>query len=166
MRLELPASLELMDPLEEVVVRLVRSEGVSEDDAYGIQVAFHEALTNAVRHGCGCDRRHRIRVAVRLAQSQLRMLVVDPGSGFDPDRLPDPLAAENLSRGGGRGVFYMRRFADHVAFRFPSSGGTAVSIVKRLHRATGAAVRSRGANSGDGIAAATEPSRRRRRRRP
>jgi serine/threonine-protein kinase RsbW len=124
-----------MDPLEEVVVRLVRSEGVDEEDAHGIQVAFHEALTNAVRHGCSSDRRRRIRVAVRLVASQLRLLVVDPGSGFDPDTLPDPLAVENLTRGSGRGVFYMRQYADRVAFRFPRGGGTAVSIVKRLRPA-------------------------------
>lgn len=134
MRLELPASLDLIDPLDEVVVRLARAEGASEDDAFGIQVAFHEALTNAVRHGCRCDARRRIRVAVRLVSNELRVLVVDPGAGFDPRRLPDPLAADNLRRGGGRGVFYMRRFADRVGFRFPRGGGTAVSIVKRLHR--------------------------------
>jgi serine/threonine-protein kinase RsbW len=135
MRVELPASLALVDPFEEAVRSWVRSHGVSEADAYGIQVALHEALTNAVRHGCQCDGRRRIRVVVRLGSRHVHLLVVDPGSGFDPARLPDPLAPENLTRNGGRGVFFMRRYSDRVAFRFPSRGGTVVSLVKRLGRA-------------------------------
>jgi serine/threonine-protein kinase RsbW len=133
-RAEIPASLEEMDALEERVAQVLRSAGVSDDDAYEVRIAFHEALVNAIQHGCRGDRRCRIGVALDLVRDRLRLLVRDPGPGFDPERLPDPLAPENLTRAGGRGVFYMRRYADAVVFRFPRRGGTAVRLVKRLGR--------------------------------
>jgi len=57
--------------------------------------------------------------------------VRDQGPGFDPEQVPDPLAEENLARGGGRGLFYMRRFTDRVSFVFPRRGGSVVRLVKK-----------------------------------
>jgi len=135
LRLEIPASVERLEPLEERVARLLRARGVGEDDAYVACAALHEALLNAVVHGCGCDPNCRVALALGLAADRLTLLVFDPGPGFEPRQLPDPLADENLARGGGRGVFFMRRLADGVSFRFPRRGGTAVRLVKRLGEA-------------------------------
>lgn len=133
-RAEIAASIEEMDSLEDRVDRVLRSRGLSDDAVYEVRVALHEALVNAIVHGCRGDHKCRIGVALGVERDRLRLLVCDPGPGFDPERLPDPLAPENLTRAGGRGVFYMRRYADGVAFRFPRRGGTAVRMVKRLAR--------------------------------
>jgi hypothetical protein len=48
--------------------------------------------------------------------------------------VPDPLAAGNLERGSGRGLFFMRQFADRVFFSFPRQGGAEVRLEKDLKR--------------------------------
>lgn len=137
LRAEITASIEQMDSLEDRVDLVLRSHGLSDDEVYDVRVALHEALVNAIVHGCGGDRKCRIGVGLAVGRDRLRLLVLDPGPGFDPARLPDPLAPENLTRAGGRGVFYMRRYTDGVKFRFSRRGGTAVRLVKRLARVAG-----------------------------
>jgi serine/threonine-protein kinase RsbW len=44
--------------------------------------------------------------------------VKDTGSGFNPGRLPDPTAPENLLASHGRGIFLIRQLMDEVDFKF------------------------------------------------
>lgn len=134
LRLELPASMDFLDPAEEAAVCLARTLGLPEEEAYYLRVALHEALTNAVRHGCQSDPRRRVGFSLRVLAHDLRISVADEGPGFDPRQIPDPLAETNLSRAGGRGIFYMRRFTDELSFSFPPQGGTVVRLRKRLQR--------------------------------
>jgi len=59
-------------------------------------------------------------LAAKFAGTQgqgLAIVVEDEGNGFDYRKLPDPTAAENLTRIGGRGVFLMFRLCDSVRYR-------------------------------------------------
>jgi serine/threonine-protein kinase RsbW len=44
------------------------------------------------------------------------VVVKDQGEGFDPNAIPDPLAAENLKAENGRGILLMKSQMDEVAF--------------------------------------------------
>ncbi len=90
------------------------------------RVGVSEALTNAIRHGNRGDPKKQVRVEVELDDSQVALKVIDQGSGFDPDALPDPTLPANLQRPGGRGVFIMRKLMDDVKFFDP---GNAVRLV-------------------------------------
>ena len=46
----------------------------------------------------------------------------DEGPGFDPRRVPDPVADENLLKADGRGIFFMRSFMDEVEYSLPPEG--------------------------------------------
>jgi serine/threonine-protein kinase RsbW len=100
-----PAELgPLFDSLED----LMGIFGYPRKDIFAVQLALHEAVTNAFRHGnCG-DRGKTI--AVRYVATAARMLleVEDEGAGFDPGRVPAPLAERNRIRPTGRGLFLMR----------------------------------------------------------
>ncbi len=63
-------------------------------------------------------------------------MIADQGHGFDPDHLPDPLAAENLLRGTGRGIFLIRSLMDEVHFR-QLHPGTELTLIKHLAPAGG-----------------------------
>jgi serine/threonine-protein kinase RsbW len=134
LRLELPGSMDFLEPFEDAVEGLARARGVPSDEAYGLRIALHEALLNAVLHGSRCDPRRRITLSLRIEAAGLRLSVADQGPGFDPGRVPDPLAEPNLTRGCGRGIFFMRRCMDRVSFSFPRTGGTVVRLRKRLGR--------------------------------
>ena len=44
----------------------------------------------------------------------LVITIRDQGKGLDPDKIPDPLAPENLLKTSGRGIFLIRSFMDEV----------------------------------------------------
>ena len=71
------------------VVREVKCVQGSEDD---IELALAEALANAVVHGAKSDPSKVIECDVACDDERgLLIIVRDPGSGFDPAKLPDPL---------------------------------------------------------------------------
>ena len=57
-----------------------------------------------------------------------RLEVKDEGKGFDPQRVPDPLAPVNLERPGGRGVLLMRHYMTWVRY---NRRGNRVMLCKR-----------------------------------
>ena len=68
----------------------------------------------------------------RQAAERLVVRVLDEGDGFDAGAVADPLAAENILKASGRGIFFMRSFMDDVTLRRASEGGMEVRMVKKL----------------------------------
>jgi serine/threonine-protein kinase RsbW len=132
-RFQLPAgsgAQELLEQIEQMVIGMGRAGGLESDEAYFVGVALHEAVQNALQHGRNPNR-PPARVGLHLRPGSIEITVRDCGPGFDPSRVPDPCADENLLRGGGRGIFFMRCFTDRVSFTFPRAGGTVVRLSKK-----------------------------------
>ncbi|HSD27018.1 MAG TPA: ATP-binding protein [Vicinamibacteria bacterium] len=126
-----------------LVDRLATSTGFDRDSTEDIQAAVHEAVVNAIVHGNGKGDTRRVKLELAVHREGLEVRIRDEGRGFDPTRVPDPLAAGNLSRSSGRGIFLMRELTDDVSFRRLAGGGTEVTLRKRLH----GSVESRSASS-------------------
>ena len=47
---------------------------------------------------------------------------------FDPKKVPDPTLRENLFKRMGRGMLYMRSYADSIKY---GDGGRKVTLIKR-----------------------------------
>ena len=130
--LDVPGQIEVVDDIEAVVVQLGIRGGLDPDAAHFLGVALREALTNAIRHGSGSTAGPRIEVRIALDDGWLSLTVRDWGPGFVAEAIPDPEAPENRWRGCGRGIFFMRCFADEVVFQRPEGWGQAVELRKRL----------------------------------
>jgi serine/threonine-protein kinase RsbW len=129
------SSMTAVDAVQMAAEAFATQEGLDPDGAHYLALALREALVNAVKHGHKEDASRRVEVGLRTdSRRNLVFTVKDNGGGFDPDGVPDPLAEENLVRGSGRGVFYIRNFTDEVSFAFPKKGGTVVRLKKRLPR--------------------------------
>ena len=63
---------------------------------------------------------------------KIEVTVSDQGNGFDPRKIPNPLAEENLLKEIGRGIFIVNSLIDEVKFQFPPEGGTKVTITKNI----------------------------------
>ena len=46
----------------------------------------------------------------------LKIKVTDEGTGFRPEKVPDPTIPENIEALNGRGVFLMSQLADEIKF--------------------------------------------------
>jgi serine/threonine-protein kinase RsbW len=105
---------------------------VSEDAAFGIDMAVREAVTNAVLHGNKLDEKKFVDIVLKRLPETLEITVHDQGRGFNPNDIPDPTQAENIMKTTGRGIFFMRNFMDEVDWVINPVGGTTVRMIKRL----------------------------------
>ncbi len=130
--LTLPSRIEAVNEAAAAFARVLGRAGIDEDAAFGIDMAFREAVTNAVLHGNKQDESKLVRVTVKSAPDWLEISVRDQGTGFDPVAIPDPTAAENIMKTAGRGIFCMRNFMDEVDWSIEPEGGTLVRMTKRF----------------------------------
>jgi serine/threonine-protein kinase RsbW len=106
--------------------------GIDPDARHWVDVAVREAVANAIKHGNQQNPDKQVEVDLMMEAGTLMVRVQDQGAGFDPDELANPLEASNLFKPNGRGIFYMNSFMDAVEYSFPPSGGTVVTLRKRI----------------------------------
>ena len=120
------------DTMQQVRVKIEdlakKMQGYSGAD---IDSICREAAINAVLHGNQYDPAKQIAVSFENTGKALVFTIADQGRGLDAEKLPDPLAPENLLRGTGRGIFLIRSFMDEVHFR-QLHPGTELTLIKHL----------------------------------
>ena len=129
--LSLPSRIDTVATAAAAVAKFLSRFGISNDAAFGIDMAVREAVTNAVIHGNRQDENKTVDVTLKSTAEAVEISVHDQGPGFNPDEVPDPTAAENILKASGRGIFFMRTFMDEVAWVIRPGGGTTVRMVKR-----------------------------------
>ena len=99
------------------VLQIVREMKCAEGNEDQVELSLREALANAVIHGCNNDPAKKIECCVACTGSSDIVIVVrDPGEGFEPSAVPNPLAAENLNSTHGRGIYLINQLMDEVSF--------------------------------------------------
>jgi GAF domain-containing protein len=127
--LVIPADPEHISTITEGVERLLHDKGWNEREVIGVELALREALANAIRHGCGGDPSKKVECCVMYTEpGEIVAVIRDPGPGFDTTHIPDPMAAENIFKTSGRGVFLINQVMDAVQY---SDGGREVAMRKK-----------------------------------
>jgi serine/threonine-protein kinase RsbW len=88
--------------------------GYSEKVQFRVHLALEEAIVNAHKHGHQGNWSKSVVVRFSVSTDGVVAQVEDQGPGFDPQLVPDPLAAENLERPSGRGLLLMRSYLSGV----------------------------------------------------
>jgi len=130
--LKFPSRIEAVAEAAAAVSDFMKSLGLSEDVAFGVDMAVREAITNAVVHGNKLDAAKVVELRLRNTPEAFEITVHDQGTGFNPNDVPDPTKEENILKTSGRGIFFMRNFMDEVDWSVDANGGTNVRMVKRL----------------------------------
>ena len=113
----MPSEVKAISPLVDRLIRLIAESHCVSDKEFSVELALREALNNAVLHGNRLDPGKLVQVYCRCELGKGVFVVVkDQGEGFDPNAIPDPLAAENLKAENGRGILLMKSQMDEVAF--------------------------------------------------
>ena len=127
----MPSRIDTVATAAALVADFVSRSGITEDAAFGIDMAVREAVTNAVLHGNHEDKNKTVDVTLKSSPDAVEISVHDQGPGFNPEEVPDPTADENILKASGRGIFFMRSFMDEVNWLIRPEGGTTVRMVKR-----------------------------------
>ena len=112
--------------IEEILDRL-EQEQWSSHDIFSVRMALEEALCNAIKHGNRLDHRKKVGVFCKMATTRLWIKVTDEGTGFCPERVPDPTDPANLDRPSGRGIMLMRCYMTRVEY---NEAGNVVEMEK------------------------------------
>jgi serine/threonine-protein kinase RsbW len=127
-----------ISPLADYLMNLITASRCVPGEEQLVELALREALSNAIVHGNRLDARKLVHVCCRCERGNGMFVVVrDQGNGFDPSKVPDPLAFENLAAEHGRGIHLMKLAMDEISFE---RGGTEIRMRKklRLEQETGA----------------------------
>jgi serine/threonine-protein kinase RsbW len=139
-RLDFRSTLDVLDVAQIVSDHVGRMVGLDDEALHWVSVAVRESVINAVRHGNCHDPSKRVFLEFTPLESEdppgISIRVRDEGCGFDPSTLSDPLAAENLLKSSGRGIFLIRCFMDEMVLRQAPEGGMEVVMVKRAQPQT------------------------------
>jgi serine/threonine-protein kinase RsbW len=125
----IPSNTKIIDSTVTKIVGLI-GNGYSDDELGNIDLALREALVNAIIHGNHSDPKKAVRICVAL-QSDCGVLIVvqDSGAGFDFSQVPNPVIAQNLLAGHGRGIFLINQLMEDVRFNFEH--GTAIHMRRK-----------------------------------
>ena len=113
-----------MIPVLDAVAAAMGAAGYPAADLFAVRLSLEEALVNALKHGNRDDPGRVVRLTWYVGPSFVAATVRDEGEGFDPRRVPDPLAPENQDRPGGRGLLLMRHYMTRVRFNRRGNGVT------------------------------------------
>lgn len=125
----LAADSNAVDPVVDGIMQMVRQMQCSAGKEDAIQIALSEALANAVVHGAHADARKKIECEVSCDKTHGVLITVrDPGKGFDPASLPNPIKGENVYAQHGRGIYLINQLMDEVKFM---KNGAEIRMLKR-----------------------------------
>jgi serine/threonine-protein kinase RsbW len=111
------------------LLEITAAAGFKDEAQLELDLALQEALANALIHGCKKDPSKQIRCRVGMEDGAVVITIADPGNGFDPDAVPDPLSEVGQGRFSGRGVHFIRSVMDDVTY---ARNGSELTMRKRL----------------------------------
>jgi anti-sigma regulatory factor (Ser/Thr protein kinase) len=125
----IPADPAAIPAVTEGVNAMLTQKGWPEDQVMAIELALQEAVANGIRHGCRGDATKQVQCSVSIdAEGEVLIVVRDPGHGFDPTTVANPLAPENMLKPSGRGIFLINGLMDDVQY---ADGGRELQMKKR-----------------------------------
>lgn len=115
--------------------------GIHTDDILSIKLALYELLGNSIEHGFAginyenkskllssdvdyfdhvdriCDTLSEfVHLEVGFENQKVHVSLKDPGTGFDPSKVPDPVIDPNASHLSGRGIFLVKMNVDELVY--------------------------------------------------
>jgi Anti-sigma regulatory factor (Ser/Thr protein kinase) len=125
----IPADVDSITPIMDQLMELAEETECFVGKEMQIETALREALANAIVHGCKNDDRHTVQLSVACDEDhEIQMVVRGPGSGFDPNAVPDPTTNQNMYETHGRGLYLINQLMDEVRYE---RGGTEIHMRKK-----------------------------------
>jgi len=129
LKVSLAADKNAIDPVVQGFMNVVRETQCATGKEDAIELALTEALANAVVHGAKGDPKKIVECDVACDETRGMLIVVrDPGPGFDPTAIPNPIVGQNIYSNHGRGIFLINELMDEVQFK---NNGKEIHMLKR-----------------------------------
>lgn len=100
-----------------------------DQDAWSMELAVHETVTNIVRHAIGEGGNHMIRIDGLAFADRIEFLITYDGRAFDPDKVPEPLL--DGSQTAHFGLYLVNQSVDGIDYRTKRPGEKCIRLVKK-----------------------------------
>jgi anti-sigma regulatory factor (Ser/Thr protein kinase) len=131
--LEVENKLENLSVIGEFVEETLNRFGADPATINRVQLAIDEASTNVINYayegGSG-----RLKLVLEMVGDELNISLIDWGTPFDPNTVPDPNLEADLDNRkiGGLGIYFMRKLMDHVYYTFDPKEGNQLRMKKKI----------------------------------
>ncbi len=125
----MPGDIIAVSPIIAKILAVIGEMGCAAGREFEIELALTEALANAIKYGSANDPSKRIQCCVACDHERGMLIIVrDPGPGFDPASVPNPIVGQNIFSTGGRGIYLINQLMDQVCFE---KGGTEIHMLMK-----------------------------------
>lgn len=107
---------EEMDGAIGIILSSLDVYGYADEIIRKMKITLTELLVNSILHGHKRDFSKRVTIGHMVSRTKAEISIMDEGTGYMPDSLPDPTLPENLERDCGRGLFIVRHYVDKIEF--------------------------------------------------
>ncbi|WP_442511601.1 ATP-binding protein [Novipirellula sp. SH528] len=126
-RRTIPSDTRIGSDLVEDLIQEMSQREWPATDLFRVQLAYEEAIVNAVRHGNRNARDKTVDVEMTCCNERVMIRIRDQGEGFDPEKVPDPRQECLLEVPGGRGVLLIGEVMSEVYY---NDVGNEVTMIK------------------------------------
>jgi serine/threonine-protein kinase RsbW len=135
--LRIASSLENLTQVERFVEEICDAYYITNSYFGNILLAIEEAVNNAIVHGNRLDPAKEVLITFTSQANSLCFIIADEGNGFDTNKLPDPLAADdNAIEHTGKGIFLIRSLADKMQFNLAGNQVEIVFYISSIYQET------------------------------
>lgn len=127
-----PSDPNLIGEIDEFVESRLRSRKVDDSIIADIAICATEIANNGIIHGNKADPGKTVTLHMSFTGDEVKIVVTDQGDYFNPETIENPLDEKNLLREVGRGIFIVRSLMDRLEITPAKSGGTMVTLVKKI----------------------------------
>lgn len=94
-----------------------------------VYLCVSEAVTNSIIHGNKNDINKTIIIEIISEGDFLKFTIIDEGSGFNFNQIPDPTTSINVKKEKGRGLYIIKSITDDIQFK---NNGSVIEFKIRL----------------------------------
>ena len=129
--LEISSDKKNIKLVEDLMLRVNNTFGLSYDDYCKMMIAVTEVVMNAIVHGNKENANKKVKIYIDHDEKSLKIIVIDEGDGFDIKRLPNPTDVDNILDLHGRGVFIARQLVDEFFYQHHEGTGSEFMMIIR-----------------------------------
>lgn len=114
--LTIQSDLCYLEEIERFLNEIFKMRNISLANFQKILLCVSEGVANAIIHGNGNNKEKSVRIEIVFDKLVCEVLIMDEGSGFDFENLPNPTNYENIRKEWGRGLYIIKSYASEVDF--------------------------------------------------
>ncbi len=108
--------------------------GLDQKTISNISLAVDEACTNIIKHAYNNSNKNEILIKINTSKKLFTITLTDNGKHFNPNLIAEPNieASQKMKKGGGLGMFLMKKLMDEVKYKV-NNNGNELLLIKHLN---------------------------------